>query len=98
MRIFVPEEGKLLVDRAVVVCSKVEGNPGAGVTEAAELIRGVVSEAFRLVDPVWIEHHAPASTDGQTETFELAVFSAFGKTLWKPLDRSAVKTLLGRSV
>ena len=41
IRIFVPDgEDELLGDRAVVVCSEVEGNPGAGVTEAAEEIRG----------------------------------------------------------
>lgn len=41
IRIFVPDgEDELLGDRAVVVCSEVEGNPGAGVAEAAEEIRG----------------------------------------------------------
>ncbi|QIN85440.1 hypothetical protein GBA63_22325 (plasmid) [Rubrobacter tropicus] len=97
MRIFEPdEEGELLGDRVVVVCSEIEGNPGAGVTEAAESIRGAVVEAFRLVDPVWIEHHPPAATDGRTETWELVVFPTTGRPSWKALDRGAVETLVGR--
>ena len=97
VRIFVPdEEGMLLGDRAVVLCSEVEGNPGAGVTEAAEGIRGAVAEAFRLADPVWIEHRPPASTDGRTETYDLVVFPRFGKPVWKPLDRESVEVLVGR--
>lgn len=96
IRIFVPdEEGELLGDLAVVVCSEVEGNTGVGVTEAAEAIRGAVVEAFRLIDPVWIEHHGPAVTDGATETWELVVFPPFGKPSWKPLDRESVEVLVG---
>lgn len=97
MKVFTPdEEGMLLGDRAVVVYSEVEGNPGAGVTEAAEDIHAEVTAAFGLSDPVWIEHHPPATTDGSTETVELVVFSAFGKPSWKPLDRRSVEAILGR--
>ena len=97
IRIFVPdEEGMLLGDRAVVVCSEVEGNPGAGVTEAAEELHAEVTAAFRLADPVWIEHHPPAATDGRTETWELLVFPPFGGPSYKPLDRQSVETLVGR--
>jgi hypothetical protein len=99
VRIFVPdEEGELLGDRAVVICSEVEDNDGAGVTEAAEELHAGVTAAFRLADPVWIEHHGPAVTDGSTESFELVVFSAVGKPSWKPLERFAVETLVGRPV
>ena len=99
MRIFVPdEEGGSFGDRPVVICSAVERNPGAGVTEAAESIRGAVAESFRLVDPVWIEHHPPSATDGSTETWELVVFPAFGEPSWKPLDRATVETLVKRPV
>ena len=97
VRIFVPdEEGMLLGDRAVVVCSEVDGNPGAGVTEAAEEIHAGVTAAFRLADPVWIEHHPPSTTDGRTETFELVMFLGFGGASYKPLDRRSVETLVGR--
>ncbi len=97
MRIFVPdEEGELLGDRAVVVCSEMEGNPGAGVTEAAEEIRASVVRAFRLADPVWIEHHPSSVTDGVTETWELVVFPPFGNPFWKPLDRKSVEAMVGR--
>ena len=99
IRIFVPdEEGELLGDRAVVVCSEMEGNPGAGVTEAAEEIRGAVAEAFRLAGPVWIEHHGPAVTDGATETWDLVVFPPVGKPSWKRLDRESVEVLVGRAL
>ncbi len=97
IRIFVPdEEGERFGDRPVVICSEVEGNPGAGVTEAAEEIRGAVAEAFRLGDTVWIEHHPATTTDGHPETFELVVRSAFGGSSWKPLDRASVERLVGR--
>ena len=97
VRIFVPdEEGELLGDRAVVICSETADNPGAGVTRSAESIRGAVVEAFRLADPVWIEHHPPASTDGRTETYDLVVFPPFGKPVWKSLDRESVEVLVGR--
>ena len=45
-----------------------------------------MTEAFRLIDPVWTEHHPPASTDGRTETYELVAFPPFGKPVWKPLE------------
>ena len=45
-----------------------------------------MTEAFRLIDPVWIEHHPPASTDGRTETYELVAFPPFGKPVWKTLE------------
>ena len=96
MRIFVPdEEGELLGDRAVVICSEVEGNRGARVTESAEEIHESVARCFGLAAPVWIENHDPSVTDGATETWELVVFTAFGKPSWKPLDRSTVETLVG---
>ncbi len=99
IRIFVPDaEGERLGDKPVVVCSQVVENAGAGVTEAAEEIRAEVTAAFRLADPVWIEHHPPSVTDGLTETWELVVFSAFGDPSWKPLDRTAVETLLKRQI
>ncbi len=81
------EEGELLGDRAVVVCSEAEGNEGAGVTAA-----------FGLADPVWIEHHPPSTTDGSTETVELVVFLGFGGTSYKPLDRASVERLVGRKL
>ena len=59
-------------------------------------IHAEVSAAFRLAEPVWIEHHPPAATDGRTETFELAVFLGFGGVSYKPLDRRTVETLVGR--
>ncbi len=96
VRIYVPnEEGERLGDRHVVLCSEVPDNPGEGVTAAAETIRAAVVEAFRLLDPVWIEHHPPATTDGRTETFELVVFTPGARPEWKPLDRASVEALLG---
>ena len=44
----------LLGDRAVVICSEMAENAGAGVTAAAEEIRDSVAKAFKLSDPVWI--------------------------------------------
>ena len=82
----------------MVICSEVEGNPGAGVTEAAEEIHASVMKSFRLSNPVWIEHHLSDLTDGRTETIELVVFTAFGIPSWRPIDRAAVRTLVGRSL
>ncbi len=82
----------------MVICSEVADNDGPGITEAAEVIREGIAKAFRLDDPLWIEHHGPESTDGSTETFELVCFPAFGKPSWKPLDRATVERLLGRRV
>lgn len=97
VRIFVPdEEGERLGDRPVVVCSEVPGGGGAGVTKAAEQIYRGVREAFRLIDPVWIEHHPSETTDGSTETAELVVFPPAGKPCWKPLDRESVEVLVGK--
>lgn len=92
IRIFMPsEEGEPLGDRPVVICSEVEGNPGAGVTEAAESIRASVVATFRLGDNAWIEHRPTATTGGRTETFELVVvLEGLGGPSRKPLDRASV--------
>jgi len=92
------EEGERLGDRPVVVCSELAENAGEGVTKAAEQIYRGVREAFRLPDPVWIEHHPPETTDGRTETFELVVFSPGGRPCWKPLDRASVEAIVGRAL
>lgn len=99
VRIFVPdEEGERLGDRPVVVCSEVPGGGGAGVTKAAEQIYRGVREAFRLIDPVWIEHHPPETTDGSTDTFELVHFVPGSRPEWKALDRDTVERVVGRSL
>ncbi len=91
IRIFMPsEEGERLGDRPEVICSEVEGNPGAGITEAAESIRASVVGAFRLGDNMWIEHRPVATTGGRTETFELVVLEGLGGPSRKPLDRASV--------
>lgn len=82
----------------MVVCSEMEGNAGAGVTEAAEDIHASVTKAFGLSEPIWIEHHPPASTDGRTETVELVTFPPLGKPSWKPLDRGSVEVLIGQQL
>ncbi len=74
------------------------GNAGEGVTKAAEQLYRGVREAFRLPDPVWIEHHPPEATDEATETFELVVFSPGGRPRWKPLDRASVEAIIGRTL
>lgn len=99
VRIFVPnEEGERLGDRHVIVCSEMAENGGEGVTRAAEQIYESVTEAFRLINPIWLEHHPPETTDGSTETVELVVFSPDSKPTWKPLDRAAVEALVGRAL
>ena len=68
VRIFVAdEEGERFGDRPAVLCSEGVENEGAGITEAAEEIRGAMLEAFQPANPLWIEHHGPNSTDGRTE-------------------------------
>lgn len=82
----------------MVICSEVEGNPVAGVTEAPGSIHEAVKEAFRLADSVWIEHHPAPTTDGVTHTVELVVFPTAGEPSYKPLDRASVEFLVGRTL
>jgi hypothetical protein len=79
LRIFVPDaEGERMGDAAVVVCSELPDNPGESVTERAE---DLAAEVLALYGealpgfPVFVEHWPPEATDGETETWDLVVFS-----------------------
>jgi hypothetical protein len=97
-------------DAPVVVCSELPTNEGSSITYAAEVIR-----YHRLPTPiVWLEHHPPLSTDGDTETFDLVDFSSYevmesapymgetrlrvGEATWKRITRSMVEVLVGGEV
>jgi hypothetical protein len=109
IRIYLPEEDR---DAPVVVCSELPNNPGQSVTNAAEQIAAEVIRAYRLPTPlVWVEHFPPESTNRETETFDLVIFSTYeiterapylgesrytiGEPTWKRLDRASVETLIG---
>ena len=86
MRIFVAdEEGERFGDRPAVLCSEGVENEGAGITEAAEEIRGAMLEAFQPANPLWIEHHGPNSTDGRTEPTSWWSTLCRFEPSWKPL-------------
>ena len=71
MRIWLPEQDQ---DAPMVVCSELPTNEGSSITYAAEQLAAEVIRYHRLPAPmVWIEHHPPLSTDGDTETFDLAL-------------------------
>jgi hypothetical protein len=97
-------------DAPVVVCSELPTNEGSSITYAAEVIR-----YHRLPTPiVWLEHHPPLSTDGDTETFDLVDFSSYevmesapylgeirlirGEATWKRITRGMVEVLVGGEV
>ncbi len=75
IRVYLPEEER---DSPVVICSELPNNPGQSITSAAERIAAEVIESHKLPTPlVWIEHYPPESTNRQTETFDLVIFSDY---------------------
>ena len=96
----------------MIVCSELLTNKGQGITEAAERIAAEVLVAHDQPFAVWIEHHPPETTDGETETFELVLFDSYkveerapylgergvrlGTPRWKELDRVTVEALVGQ--
>ena len=73
--------------------------------------RSPATTGYRLSTPaVWIEHHPPIATDGDTETFDLVTFSSYevtergpylgetrltlGEATWKRITRGMVKILV----
>jgi hypothetical protein len=75
VRLWLPEDDQ---DAPVIVCSELPTNEGSSITYAAEQLAAEVIRYHRLPTPiVWIEHHPPISTDGDTETFDLLTFSGY---------------------
>ena len=75
MRVYLPEDEW---DAPVVICSELPTNEGSSITYAAEQLAAEVIRYYRLSAPiVWIEHHPPETTDGDTETFDLVAFSSY---------------------
>jgi hypothetical protein len=75
VRVYLPDEE---VDAPVVVCSELPTNKGSSITYAAERLAAEVIRYHRLPTPVvWVEHHPPITTDGDTETFDLVTFSSY---------------------
>jgi hypothetical protein len=112
VRIYLPEEE---IDAPLVVCSELPTNEGASITYAAEQLAAEVIRYHRLPAPVvWIEHHPPIATDGDTETFDLVDFSSYevrergpylgetrltvGEATWKRITKGMVEVLVGREV
>ncbi len=112
IRIYLPDEE---MDAPVVICSELPTNEGASITYAAEQLAAEVIRCHSLTPPlVWIEHHPPFSTDGDTERFDLVTFSSYGirergpylgetrltveEATWKRITRGMVEVLMGREV
>jgi hypothetical protein len=103
------------LDAPVVVCSELPTNEDSSITYAAEQIAAEVIRYHRLPAPVvWIEHHPPIATDGDTETFDLVDFSSYevtekgpyigetrltlGEATWKRITRGMIEVLVGGEV
>ncbi len=111
IRIYLPEDPQ---DAWVVICSELHMNQGARITDAVEKIAAEVLVAHDQPRLVWIEHHPPETTDGETETFELVTFDSYevqerahylgergvrlGMPRWKTLDKWMVRSLVGQPV
>jgi hypothetical protein len=112
VRIYLPDDER---DAPVVICSELPTNEGASVTNIAEQLAAEVIRYHRLPAPVvWIEHHPPITTDGDTETFDLVAFSSYevrergpylgetrltvGEATWKRITRGMVEMLVGGEV
>jgi hypothetical protein len=112
VRVYLPEEER---DAPVVIRSELPTNEGSSITYVAEQLAAEVIRYHRLAVPVvWIEHHQPLSTDGDTETFDLVDFSSYevmesapymgetrlrvGEATWKRITRSMVEVLVGGEV
>jgi hypothetical protein len=65
-------------DAPAVISSELPTNEGSSITYAAEQLAAEVIRYHRLARPVvWVEHHPPITTDGDTETFDLVDFSSY---------------------
>ena len=112
IRISLPEEE---MDAPVVICSELPTNEGASITYAAGQLAAEVIRYHSLKLPlVWIGHHPPFSTDGDTETFDLVTFSNYGirergpylgetrltvgEATWRRITRGMVEVLVGGEV
>ncbi len=100
IRIYLPEDPQ---DAWVVICSELLINRGASITYAVEKIAAEVMVVHEPPSLVWIEHHPPETTDGETETFDLVTFDTYevqerapylgtggerlGTPRWQPLER-----------
>ena len=111
IRVYLPENPQ---DAWVVICSELPINRGQSVTESAERIAAEVLVVHDQPRVIWIEHHPPETTDGETETFDLVTFDSYevqeralhlgergarlGTPRWKPLNRATVEALVGQPV
>ena|SRR3712207_5941364 len=103
------------IDAPVLICSELPTNEGSSITYAAEQLAAEVIRYHRLPAPVvWVEHHPPITTDGETETFDLVDFSSYevrergpylgetrmtvGEATWKRITRAMVELLVGAGV
>jgi hypothetical protein len=112
IRVYRPDDRER--DAPVVIASELAGNPGAGVTDAAEFLAAEVMTAHLFDTFVWIEHRPPEATAGRQETFALVVFAHYyvpeqvviegtrckrlGKPTRKRLDRATVEAIVGQKV
>jgi len=110
--VHLPEEGQ---DTPVLICSELPTNEGSSITYVAEQLAAEVIRYHQLPTPVvWIEHHPPETTDGDTETFDLVDFSSYevvesapymgetrltlGEATWKRITRGMIEVLVGGEV
>jgi hypothetical protein len=81
--------------RTIIIVTEIDGNPGASVTNAAELIATQVCQRFDI-DPaklVWIEHYPPSKSHGKKADWDLVNVSFihhgdywhFEMPSWRPM-------------
>jgi hypothetical protein len=111
VRVYVPNDEE---DSPVVICSETHNTPSLLATKPINRIAAEVIRYHKLERPVWIEHCPPEGPHGIGETFSLVVFDSYevrkvlidkrkshyeiGDPIWKPLDRAAVKVLIGHCI
>jgi hypothetical protein len=81
--------------RTLVICAERDDNPGASVTNAAELIATQVCQHYQI-DPaalVWVEHYPPGRAHGKTPDWDRVTFQIiraghhwyFAEPDWRPM-------------
>jgi hypothetical protein len=112
VQIYLPDDTR--DDPVVICSELPNNPGGSITNSAEVIAAGVIRANELPTPLVWIEHWPKESTDGRDETFELVVFSSYevtqrapylgetrtsiGDATWKPLDRTPVEALVGRTV
>lgn len=90
----------------VVICSELSTNPGPSITNAAEIIAGLVCDRFAIpkAELIWIEHYDPSSHKKRhrdNDEWDLVTFQIEGREFtaphWKPITKAQLQEILDSS-